>query len=124
MSATDKPVIDIASPASPLQSEDVDSSSPGLSPTWGSYNNLARMMLDTATGKQRFPNGLQGFMSSVVTATEKIDGSNLGMWIKYLPKLGDRADPNNWSILLLQGRNAPLWKKDGFEIYNDDQEEE
>lgn len=128
MSASDKPTnnndeIDKQPPQDDNEEESA-SSSPGLSPTWGSYNNLARMMLEVATGKQRYPGGLQGLMSSTVTATEKIDGSNLAMWIKYLPKLGDRADPKNWSIVLLQGRYAPLWQKDGFEIYNGDEKSE
>ena len=91
---------------------------------WGSYKNLTRLMTDIVDGREPqpscFPNGLEDFMESSVTCTEKLHGSNLAMWVQYLPKLGsNRSDSNNWSVLLLQGRTSPLWKKEGF-ILDDD----
>jgi hypothetical protein len=99
-------------------SEGDEADSKLFSATWGHYENLARLMNDVANKKRFFPGELSALMlKTEIAATEKVDGSNLAMWVRFNAGLGDDPkDSSNWNVLLLQGRSAALWKKAGFEI--------
>lgn len=74
-----------------------------LSSTWGSHDNVHKAFLGFKVRATKRGGSVDEFFSVPVCATEKLDGSNLGVHI--------RKEDGKWEPVCFQGRNKPLWEK-------------
>lgn len=94
--------------------------SPTSRVTWSSYLNLAKLVFDLHKAKETKPGStftIQQFFQMRCTATEKVDGSNIGILVRYaLSDATQMSDVAGWEVLLLQGRNAPLYTSPNYVV--------
>jgi hypothetical protein len=72
---------------------------------WDHHDNLQKYLFDKLDIEKI---SLSNFMKTNVIVTDKIDGSNLAIWVRW-SKIGDLNDVNSWEIVALQGRNQIIW---------------
>lgn len=74
---------------------------------WSSYENVLKIIRNLTN----YEVSVDEFFQKEVTITDKIDGSNLAIHVKFTRRDLARELPSSWNAVALYGRNSKVWSE-------------